>query len=165
MNIAERQLKHPNFVALVARVLEETGLPPNLLTLELTENIFFQNYKDKELDVVLEQVKALGVMLALDDFGTGYSTLSCLTQIPFDEIKIDRSLTASITKEREAAIVKGILGMAKDLGMQVVAEGVETQEQVDFYCRLRCDLLQGHYFARPLPPDAVTRLLKQDLTA
>ena len=160
VNVAERQLKHKNFPEKVAKILEETGLPPELLTLELTENIFFQNYKDKELDIVVSQIKRLGITLALDDFGTGYSTLSCLTQIPFDEIKIDRSLSINaIASPRDAAIVKGILNMAHDLGMKVVAEGIENTEQRAFYLALHCDKLQGYYFSHPLTGEEMTQLL------
>jgi predicted signal transduction protein with EAL and GGDEF domain len=163
VNIAERQLKQKNFVEMITRILEETGLPAHLLKLELTENIFFQNFKDKQIDIILNQVKNLGVQLALDDFGTGYSTLSCLTQIPFDVIKIDRSLSSNaMTSSRDAGIVRGILNMAKDLGMQVVAEGIETVQQVKFYRDLNCDQLQGYYFCRPLPPTEVSRLISSD---
>ena len=151
VNVTERQLKYKGFTPTLVRVLEETGLPPHLLCLELTESIVFQNFK--EINQVLNEIKRLGVRLSLDDFGTGYSTLSCLTQIPFDEIKIDRSLSnLVIHSAREGAIVNGILRICKDLGIKVVAEGIETEAQIDYFTRLECDLLQGYYFGRPLPP-------------
>lgn len=151
VNISERQLKYKGFTPSLMKILAETGLPPQQLCLELTESIVFQNFK--EINLVLNQVKRLGVRLSLDDFGTGYSTLSCLTQIPFDEIKIDRSLSGLVIHSpREGAIVSGILRIAKDLGMQVVAEGIETEAQIEYFARLDCDLLQGYYFSKPLPP-------------
>lgn len=158
VNVSERQLRHAGFLDSVRRALDETGLPPGRLMLELTENIFFQGFT--EIDALLLEVKRMGVLLALDDFGTGYSTLSCLTQIPFDVIKIDRSLSQHITTSpRQAAIVRGILQIAHDLGMQVVAEGIENEEQLRFYESLGCDLLQGFYFNRPLQSDAFRQLL------
>ena len=153
INIAERQLKHNGLIDSLARVLEESHLPPHLLRLELTEDIVFQHYK--EINQVINEIKRLGITLALDDFGTGYSTLSCLTQIPFDVIKIDRSLVCQVTCDpREAAIVSGIIRISKDLGMEVVAEGIETEAQIEFFERLGCDLLQGYFFSPPLPPSA-----------
>lgn len=158
VNVAERQLRNKNFTAGVRRALEESGLPPHLLTLELTENIFFQGFK--EIDKVLLELKQMGVQLALDDFGMGYATLSCLTQIPFDEIKIDRSLSLNVTTSAgDAAIVRGIVRIAHDLGMPVVAEGIEDEDQIRFYEGLGCDMLQGYYFSRPLKHrDFVARL-------
>lgn len=153
VNVTERQLRHTGFLDSVRRVLGETGLPPSQLVLELTENIFFQGFT--EIDTLLLEFKRMGVLLALDDFGTGYSTLSCLTQIPFDMIKLDRSLSRQIaTSARDAAIVRGVLQIAHDLGMQVIAEGIENEGQLLFYESLGCDLLQGYYFNRPLQSTA-----------
>ena len=164
VNVSERQLRHKDFVETVRSALEATQLPPELLTLELNENIFFQGFK--EIGSLLARVKQLGVRLALDDFGMGYATLSCLTQIPFDEIKIDRSLSMNIgTSAGDAAIVRGILHIAHDLGMQVVGEGVETEEQIRFYEALGCDLLQGYYFSKPLRRAEFEERLSREMQA
>jgi diguanylate cyclase (GGDEF)-like protein len=161
VNVTERQLRQKNFIDTVQRALDDTGLDPQLLTLELTENIFFQGFK--EIDRLLLNVKRLGVHLSLDDFGIGYATLSCLTQIPFDEIKIDRSLANNITTSAgDAAIVRGIIRIAHDLGMQVVAEGIENEQQLRFFENQGCDLLQGYYFSKPISgEDLETRVFQR----
>jgi diguanylate cyclase (GGDEF)-like protein len=160
VNISERQLRSKDFVASVRHILEETCMPPHLLTLELTENIFFQGFQ--EIDALLLEVKQMGVQLALDDFGMGYATLSCLTQIPFDEIKIDRSLSLNVTTSAgDAAIVRGIVRIARELGMPVVAEGIENEEQICFYQELGCDMLQGYYFSPPLSSSAFEARLRE----
>lgn len=162
VNVTEREIKYKNFRETVEKVLEISGLPPHLLLLELSENIFFQNLK--AIERIIVDLKHLGVKLSLDDFGTGYSTLSCLTRIPFDEIKIDRSLSAHVTtSSRDAAIVSGIIRMGHDLGMQVVAEGIETKAQIDFYNDLGCDRMQGFFYSQPVRAGQYEVLIKQSV--
>jgi EAL domain-containing protein (putative c-di-GMP-specific phosphodiesterase class I) len=162
VNVTEREIKYKDFRETVEKALEISGLPPHLLLLELSENIFFQNLK--AIERIIVDLKHLGVKLSLDDFGTGYSTLSCLTRIPFDEIKIDRSLSAHVTtSSRDAAIVSGIIRMGHDLGMQVVAEGIETKAQIDFYNNLGCDRMQGYFYSQPVRAGQYEVLIKQSV--
>jgi diguanylate cyclase (GGDEF)-like protein len=160
VNIAERQIKFKDFRETVEQALQNSGMPPHLLRLELSENIFFQNLK--MIERLMVDLKQMGVKLSLDDFGTGYTTLSCLTRIPFDEIKIDRSLSRNVTSEpRDAAIVRGIIRIGHDLGMQVVAEGIETRDQFHFYSDLGCDRMQGYLYSHPVSAAQYESLLKQ----
>lgn len=148
VNLSPRQLLRPDFVEKVERVLENNRMDPHLLAFEITENItIFQNQAIMER---LEQLKSLGVRLAVDDFGTGYASLSYLTRLPIDVLKIDKSFTQSIkTDQDSSAIINGTLVMAAELGMTVIAEGIETKEQLGFL-KGRCDYGQGYLFSRPL---------------
>lgn len=160
VNVTERQIKHKDFRETIETVLKVSGLPPHLLLLELSENIFFQNLK--AIERIIMDLKHIGVRLSLDDFGTGYSTLSCLTRIPFDEIKIDRSLSGHVTtSSRDAAIVHGIIRMGHDLGMEVVAEGIETKDQIDFFTDLGCDKMQGYFYSQPIRAGQYEVLIRQ----
>jgi len=159
VNVAERQIKQPDFVKQVQRVLEETGMPPEKLEIELTENIISKNIA--ELGDILSQLKDLGVRLAVDDFGTGYSNLNLLSQFDFDTIKIDRSFTMNIEKNnRDVVIISAVMDVARKLGMEVVAEGVETEGQLAMYSAMNCSVIQGYLYSRPVPPDAIEAMLK-----
>lgn len=153
VNLSARQFKDPKLIDLVRRVLAESGLPPTLLVLEITESTAMQ-----QTDVAvrtLKRLKDLGVSLALDDFGTGYSSLAYLRRFPVDRLKIDRSFIADIPGDRNAeSLLKGIVGLAHALGLTVVAEGVETQAQKDFLAALGCDLAQGYLIGRPVDADS-----------
>ena len=131
INVSPRQFREADFVLQIERVLGETGADPNRLTLELTEGIFVENLEDTIQK--MEALKRLGVRFSIDDFGTGYSSLAYLKRLPLDEIKIDRSFVRDITTDpSDANLVETIITMAKHLGLEVVAEGVETEEQLDF---------------------------------
>ena len=139
-------------------VLEESGLPPHYLTLELTEGVVIEDAKEN-IDV-LHGLKNIGVKLSVDDFGTGYSSLSYLEQFPLDELKVDRSFVNKIDPMGgEAPIVSAIIAMAHSLRFSLVAEGVETQEQLDFLRRHRCEFYQGFLFSKPLPADEFAELV------
>ena len=159
MNVAGAQLADPSFVATVSAVLGDTGLDPHLLSLEITESILMAD--TEAAAATLRAIAALGVHLALDDFGTGYSSLTYLRRFPVEALKIDRSFVAGIGQDREdEAIVGMILNLSRALGLQVVAEGVETAEQIDQLRRWGCPLMQGFYFGRPMPAEQIEQFLE-----
>ena len=152
VNLSARQFQQPDLVDQVAAILEETGLKPESLELEITESNAMQN-AEKTI-YTLRELKALGVRIAMDDFGTGYSSLSYLKRFPIDTLKLDRSFVLDVTTDRgDAAIVSAVIAMAHSLDLHVVAEGVETEAQLDFLCKQKCDRIQGYFFSKPLPSD------------
>ncbi len=157
INVSAQQLKHAEFPKLVRRALDKYGLQPQLLELELTESVF----ADETAGATLGKLQQLGVHLALDDFGTGYSSLSYLRQYPIGTVKIDRTFLEEVPQSpASVTLVETIIVMAHALGKRVVAEGVETVEQLDFLRERRCDVAQGFYLARPMSTQAVTELLQ-----
>ncbi|MFQ5416480.1 MAG: putative bifunctional diguanylate cyclase/phosphodiesterase, partial [Myxococcota bacterium] len=158
VNVSGHQLRRDSFRTSVAEALARAGLDARSLEIEVTESAVAID--EAEIARVLREVKDLGVRVALDDFGTGCSSLSNIRSFPIDTLKIDRSFVAEIPSTREArAIASAIIGMAGELGLAVVAEGVETEAQERFLCERGCDQLQGFRFARPLPSaDAVALL-------
>jgi diguanylate cyclase (GGDEF)-like protein len=157
VNVSAAQIWHTDFVYEVAEVLKETGLPPHLLCLELTESLL-ADHAGGRVRGVLTALKRLGVTLALDDFGTGYSSLGYLTQLPFDTIKIDRIFVDGIANSESARkLLEGIIALGRGLGMTIVAEGAETAEEVAILGEFRCDLVQGYIFARPAPAEDALR--------
>ena len=154
VNVASRQLLEGDFVELVERALEATGLDPGLLTLELTETTLIDDAESAQ--ATLNRLHDLGVKIALDDFGTGYSSLTYLRTFPIDVIKIDGSFVRTIGREREgAAIISAVISLAQSLGIEVIAEGIETEAQLDAVVCLGCDLLQGFYLSTPRPMEEV----------
>ena len=134
-----------------------TGLPAGTLELEITENVAL-NFEDAE---VLRKLRDKGIMLAFDDFGTGYASLSYLTRFPLARIKIDRSFVAKITDDTgDAAIVRSLIAMAHNLGLEVIAEGVETRAQAEFLLKEHCEEAQGFLYGRPLPAAEFEALLR-----
>ena len=160
VNLSARQFGAPDLLADIAAVLSETGLAPDRLDIELTESLFMS---DVNLAVeTLHGMKQLGVNLSIDDFGTGYSSLSYLSRFPIDVLKIDRSFVSDITRDAsDAAIVASIIALAHNLKLDVIAEGVETAEQLDYLRRHHCDEMQGYYFSKPLPAAEFEQLLRQ----
>jgi diguanylate cyclase (GGDEF)-like protein len=157
LNVSAQQLKHIEFPKLVRRALDKYGIPPALLELELTESVF----ADEAAGATLGRLAQLGVHLALDDFGTGYSSLSYLRQYPIGTVKIDRTFLEEVPQNAASStLVETIIVMAHALGKRVVAEGIETVEQLDFLRERRCDLGQGFFLARPLSGQVVTELLQ-----
>ena len=156
LNVSAQQLKHGEFPQLVRRALEKYGIPAAVLELELTESVF----ADEAAGATLGRLAQLGVHLALDDFGTGYSSLSYLRQYPIGTVKIDRTFLDEVPQNAASStLVETIIVMAHALGKRVVAEGIETAEQLDFLRERRCDSAQGFFLARPLSGQAVTELL------
>jgi diguanylate cyclase (GGDEF)-like protein len=157
LNVSAQQLKHIEFPKLVRRALDKYGIPPALLELELTESVF----ADEAAGATLGRLAQLGVHLALDDFGTGYSSLSYLRQYPIGTVKIDRTFLEEVPQNAASStLVETIIVMAHALGKRVVAEGIETVEQLDFLRERRCDIAQGFFLARPLSGQAVTEILQ-----
>jgi EAL domain-containing protein (putative c-di-GMP-specific phosphodiesterase class I) len=149
VNVSARQLVSRGFANTVSSVLDETGTPPGAVTLEVTETVFVDD--ERRAVAVLDDLKALGVVLALDDFGTGYSSLSYLRRFPVDVLKIDQDFIGQLGRGgRSSKIVSAVVDLAHALGMTVVAEGVETVEQYREVAALGCESSQGYYFARPM---------------
>jgi diguanylate cyclase (GGDEF)-like protein/PAS domain S-box-containing protein len=158
VNLSSRQLFTGDIVDIVHRALSVAGLDPALLTLELTESTLIDDAIS--VDIVLRELRELGISLALDDFGTGYSSLTHLRTFPISVVKIDKSFVRAIGTEREdTAIVAAVIGLAKNLGLYVVAEGVETPAQRVLLHQLGCDYLQGYLLSEPIPNDAIPDLL------
>ena len=160
VNISARQLKQEGFVDMVKKILHETGLDPFYLELEITENMIMENILENiEL---LDKLKGLRIHIAMDDFGTGFSSLKYLKNFPIDRVKIDRSFITHINNDpKDESIVRTIIALAHNLGMKVVAEGVETEEQFDLLTRLGCDEVQGYYFGKPVPAEEFIDLFMQ----
>jgi diguanylate cyclase (GGDEF)-like protein len=158
VNLSARQFNHAGLLNSIISLLQETRVPPASLELEITESLIIQNVENNIS--LLKSLRALGVQLALDDFGTGYSSLSYLKSFPFNILKVDKSFIDDVVHTKgSAAIVKAIIEMGKGLGLTVIAEGVETQEQLDFLKLHKCDLIQGYYFSKPIPEAELTQLL------
>lgn len=151
VNLSARQFRQKQLVETVERALRDADLEPRFLELELTESAVM--YDPDESARILEQLSRIGVQISIDDFGTGYSSLSCLKRFPLDKLKIDRSFIRDVTHSAEdASIVRAIVSLAHSLKLKVIAEGVESREQLEFLRELGCDQYQGYYFSRPLAP-------------
>jgi PAS domain S-box/diguanylate cyclase (GGDEF) domain len=161
VNLSPRQFHRADVVKLVKDALDYSGLPPECLELEITESLAMQ---DVEYSVrTLHALADLGVQLAIDDFGTGYSSLNYLKKMPVNTLKIDRSFVRDITTDPDdSAIVSAVISMAHSLGLRVIAEGVETEEQLNVLRALNCDRAQGYHFSRPLPADDAAEFLRKD---
>jgi len=152
VNLSPLQFHRPSFLSKVRSVLETTGLPAEYLELELTEGILMKD-TDGAIDI-LHALAGMGIATAIDDFGTGFSSFSYLRDLPVDKIKIDRSFVDRvITNDKDAAVCKGVITLAREMDLKVIAEGVETKEQVEFLSKNGCRAFQGYYFARPMPFD------------
>jgi diguanylate cyclase (GGDEF)-like protein/PAS domain S-box-containing protein len=158
VNISAREFRHEHFLERVLAILEGTGLDPKCLELELTESVLMKRAEHAES--ILKTLRERGVQIAIDDFGTGYSSLSYLTTFSIDTIKIDQTFVRKITTSpNEATIVPAIISMGRSLKMRVVAEGVETQEELAFLQANQCEEAQGYYFGRPVQPEEFVKLL------
>lgn len=158
INVSAKQLRQSGFVETVRGALMQAGIEPELIQLELTENILIENQPTTV--AMLNELHASGIALALDDFGTGYSSLSYLKRFPIDEVKIDRSFIGEIAQDPEnAAIVTAILAMTHSLGLRTVAEGVEVQTQLDFLRARGCQVAQGYLTGKPMPTESFACLL------
>jgi EAL domain-containing protein (putative c-di-GMP-specific phosphodiesterase class I) len=158
VNLSARQFTQPDLVEQVAEILAETGLPANLLELEITESVLMD--QSEAGTRALRALREVGVKLVLDDFGTGYSSLSYLKHLPLDTIKIDQSFDQGLVSEvAKLPIVQAVIALAHGLGMGVVAEGIETAGQLARLRSLDCDRGQGYLYARPMPPTELEPML------
>jgi len=158
VNLSACQFRQENLVEMIDGILLETGISPMLLELELTEGMLMQN--TAETSATLARLKSKGVLIAIDDFGTGYSSLAYLKRFPIDRLKIDRSFVQDIgTDANDAAITVAIISLGRSMGMNVIAEGVETGELLEFLGVQQCDEYQGYYFSRPVPAEEIALLL------
>jgi diguanylate cyclase (GGDEF)-like protein/PAS domain S-box-containing protein len=163
VNLSLRQLMDDKLLEDIKAALDDSGMPPNLLELEITESMVM--YKPDHLIEVLTKIKNMGVRLALDDFGTGYSSLAHIKQFPIDTLKVDRSFIRNLSQNSEdKAIIEAIIAMGKTLSLNVVAEGVETMSQDEFLREHVCDEMQGFYFSKPVAPDQFADLLRKNST-
>jgi len=162
VNVSTRQFRQPDFVAQIKQALSSNAISSDMLKLELTESLVLDNIKDTL--VKMHALRDIGVRFSLDDFGTGYSSFSYLTQLPLDQLKIDRSFVRNIgIKSTDAIIVQTIIGMANNLGIEVIAEGVETEAQRDFLEKHGCSACQGYLFSKPIPREEFEQLVQPDL--
>jgi EAL domain-containing protein (putative c-di-GMP-specific phosphodiesterase class I) len=158
VNLSARQFSHENLLRDVERVLNETGLDPAALELEITESMVMHD--PERTTTLLNELKTMGVSISIDDFGTGYSSLGYLKRFPIDSVKIDRSFIKDLPRDgKDAAITRAIIVMAHGLGLKVIAEGVETEEQAGFLRAEGCDEVQGYYFGKPVPEEEFAGLL------
>jgi len=161
VNISGKEFWHGNLVTDVREALEQSGLPPHSLHLELTEGIFMQDV-EAAVSLILA-LKALGVAVAIDDFGTGYSSLAHLKRFPLDILKIDRYFVKDIPHAPiNEALIGSILALCRGLKLGTVAEGVENREQLDVLRKLGCQIVQGYFISRPVPADEIAALLDRD---
>lgn len=158
VNVSVRQFAQTGFAAKVGKILEETGLEPSCLEIEITESVLM---KDGDMALTtLRELKDLGIQLAIDDFGTGYSSLAYLKQFPIDRLKIDRTFICALnTDQQDRAIASAVISMAESMNLSVTAEGVETESQLCFLKSRRCGEAQGYYLSRPLPKEEVARFM------
>lgn len=158
VNLSARQLHQENLSRTIRQALRSNRLEPRLLELEITESVLMDDVETTA--ATLRELKALGLRLSLDDFGTGYSSLSYLKRLPIDHLKIDRTFVRDVTTDPEDAVIcRAVIGLAHNLRLKVIAEGVETEGQMNYLRRYDCDEMQGYYFSRPLPAEEFAQLL------
>ena len=164
VNISARQFHDQDLTQTVIRILEETGWSPKYLELELTESSIMQ--EPEFAADMLTRLKNMGINISIDDFGTGFSSLGSLKRLPIDALKIDQSFVREATTDPDdAALVMAIITLAHNLRLRVVAEGVETEDQLRFLQLLRCDEIQGYFFSKPLPADKLVSLFEPLMNA
>jgi EAL domain-containing protein (putative c-di-GMP-specific phosphodiesterase class I) len=162
VNVSARQFQQSAFIATVHELLKENGLDPRLLEIELTEGSIMKD-PSKAIEK-LQELRKMGIKIAIDDFGTGYCSLSYLKRFPIDTLKIDQSFVSDVCVDKDdAAIVRTIVTLGHALGVIVIAEGVETAEQLEYLMSVGCDVLQGYLFSKPLSTEAFGELLMEQL--
>jgi EAL domain-containing protein (putative c-di-GMP-specific phosphodiesterase class I) len=164
VNMTAQEFAQPSLTSEVLKALRETGVDPSYLRIEISETIAMGDAEKSS--PVLAQLTALGVRFSVDDFGTGYSSLSRLRRIPVDTLKIDRAFIANVDSDREnLEVVRAIIALAHNLGLKVVAEGTETEQEVKQLQQLNCEMAQGYFFSRPADDQAMLKLLARNRNA
>jgi EAL domain-containing protein (putative c-di-GMP-specific phosphodiesterase class I) len=159
VNVSAKQFHQPDFVSQVTRIIQESGARPAQLKLELTESMLLEDVDS--IIAKMNELKLLGVHFSMDDFGTGYSSLQYIKRLPLDQLKIDQSFVRDINADANStAIVKTVVAMSQALGLEVIAEGVETEEQKTFLDKNGCHTFQGYLFGKPVPVDQFEMLLQ-----
>jgi EAL domain-containing protein (putative c-di-GMP-specific phosphodiesterase class I) len=163
INISCRQFRDENFINMLRQIVNETSVNPKNLTLEITESLFLEDDEGGTL-LLLQEIRSLGLAISLDDFGTGYSSLSYLKRFPIDIIKIDQSFIQDLSENTsDQSLVKAIISMAQSLNLKVVAEGVETLDQLHFLQAQGCDTVQGYLYCKPASPNVIGPLINSPL--
>jgi EAL domain-containing protein (putative c-di-GMP-specific phosphodiesterase class I) len=161
VNLSARQLSRRDLAETLEGILKESGLEGSCLTLDVTETVYVRTLAGNT--ATLESLRDLGARISIDDFGVGYSSLAYLKRLPADSLKIDRSFVKGLDEDVEdTAIANMIIELAHTLGLEVIAEGVETEEQARLLCEMGCDMAQGYHFAGPLPPEDIPAVLSSD---
>ena len=156
INVSRNTIYNGAEIDAYCRIADETGISKDLVPLEITENAALLS---RAIEAITNKLKEAGFTLVMDDFGSGYSSLTSLNILPFDSIKIDKSLTDFIGEKGGELIIRHTIELARELGMKVVAEGIETKQQLDFYIEQCCDEVQGYYYSKPVAKDAFERLI------
>jgi EAL domain-containing protein (putative c-di-GMP-specific phosphodiesterase class I) len=162
VNLSKRQLMEASLPDLYGRMIQDAGVSPSTVKLEITESTIMEDHYD--VAEILRAIKSKGIRLAMDDFGTGHSSLSCLHQFPIDVLKIDRSFVSNMEGSRQfAAVLDAIITLAQHLDMDVVAEGIENRVQLAQLQAMDCGYAQGYFFAQPLPAEQAATFLSRDI--
>ena len=157
VNVSKVHLYRTDFVESYLGIIRRYKVPVELLQLELTETVLFDN--EQMLKTILEEFRRAGIQILMDDFGSGYTSIGMLKDMPIDEIKLDKSLVEDYGQSvRVQKILKSIISLSHELGLEVVAEGVEIQQEYDFLAGIGCDYIQGYFCSKPLPADSYTEL-------
>ena len=153
MNLSRAHFKNFNFLRAYADVKEKYGIPDGWLELEVTESVFFDEQQREVLRSSVDQMHAYGLLCSLDDFGVGYSSLGLLKETDVDTIKLDRQFFVDIENPKAQNVIESFIQLAEKLKIHIVAEGIETEKQLDFLRRVRCEMVQGYVFSKPLAPE------------
>jgi EAL domain-containing protein (putative c-di-GMP-specific phosphodiesterase class I) len=160
VNVSARQFKDKALVSRVVNALRESGLEAKFLELEMTESLVMRDVE--QAVATMRELQGLGVQLSIDDFGTGYSSLSALKTFPVARLKIDRSFISDLaSNESDRAVAGAVISLGQKLNLRVIAEGVETDEQLAFLRESNCDEMQGYHFSKPVPPESIEKLLRE----
>lgn len=160
VNISRRHLENPGFIDEYKKILDDSGVPIEYIQLEITESAMLD--EQEELIAMMEKLHQLGFIILMDDFGTGYSSLMMLKSVPVDVMKLDKSFVDDYDDERGEQIIRRVMQMAQDLSIEVTAEGVETEDQFEFLKSINCDMIQGYYFARPMPEEEFEKCMNEE---
>lgn len=162
INLSAKHFDQRNLIENIVDILRETRIDPHLVVIEITESVFIRQMES--VIEMLSELQALGIQISIDDFGTGYSSLSQLQRLPVSIVKLDRTFIKDAEHdERKSAVVRAVIELAHSMGLRVVAEGIETEEERAFFSGLHCDELQGYYFSKPLRSEQFERYIRSEM--